>query len=77
MPRGAVEETSAGLPFKAAWSVGAKLSWKSLHVNLSLFQSRGLGGKGECVYEGGFRLLVLGNPGIHVHVCGESLRSFC
>lgn len=45
MPLGVIEETSAGLPFKAGWSVRAKLSLKSLHMNLSLFQSRVLVGK--------------------------------
>lgn len=83
MPLGTAQENSAGLPFKAAQPVGAKFSLKSLHVNLSLLQSGGFGGVGGLsVYRGrggggGFRPLVLGCPGTHSHVCGESLRSFC
>lgn len=52
MPLGTVEETSAGLPFKAAQSVSPKFSFKSLHVNLSLLQSGGLTGRRVCVYSG-------------------------
>lgn len=72
MPPGTVEETSEGLPFKAAWPVRKKFSLKSLHVNLSLLQSGGLAGwRGVCT-GGGFRPLVLGCPGTHSHVCVES-----
>ncbi len=50
MPLGTVEETSAGLPFKAARPVRTKFSLKSLHVNLSLLQSGGLAGwRGVCM----------------------------
>lgn len=50
MPLGTVEETSAGLPFKAAWPVRTKFSLKSLHVNLSLLQSGSLAGwRGVCM----------------------------
>lgn len=77
MPLGTVEETSAGLPFKAAQSVSPKFSFKSLHVNLSLLQSGGLTGRRVCVYGGWIRPLVLGCLGTHSHMCGESLGSFC
>lgn len=78
MPLGTVEETSVGLPFKAAQSVSPKFSFKSLHVNLSLLQSGGLMGRRVCVcMVGGFRPLVLGCLGTHSHMCGESLGSFC
>lgn len=50
MPLGTVQETSAGLPFKAAQPVRTKFSLKSLHVNLSLLQSGGLAGwRAVCV----------------------------
>lgn len=53
MPLGTAQETSAGLPFKAAQPVGAKFSLKCLHVNLSLLQSGGFGGVGGLsVYQG-------------------------
>lgn len=53
MPPGTAQETSAGLPFKAAQPVGAEFSPQSLHVNLSLLQSGGFGGVGGLsVYRG-------------------------
>lgn len=42
-PLGITQETSAGLPFKAAQPVGAKFSPESPHVNLSLLWSAGFG----------------------------------
>lgn len=52
MPLGTVEETSAGLPFKAARPVRKEFSLKSLHVNLSLLQSGGLVGVEGCMCRG-------------------------
>lgn len=50
VPWHSLEETSAGLPFKAARSVRTEFSLKSLHANLSLLQSGGLAGwKGVCM----------------------------
>lgn len=80
MPLGTAQETSAGLPFKAAQSVGGSEVQPGVSTRepvtlaiCGLWQSGGLS-----VYRvGGFRPLVLRCPSTHSHVCGESLRSFC
>lgn len=76
MPLGTMEETSAGLPFKAALSENQVQLEVSTCEPVTLPNWR-LGGEGRCVWGGGFRSLVLGGPSTHSHVCRKLLRPFC